>query len=82
MSSDLKKRIYQAQCIGNVEPIEHMVPYPNLRSLVDGQNIKDISLTSLRKKISLLSGDDPSPLINDASHPSYGLPWMQLQPRQ
>ena len=36
----------------------------------------------LRKKISLLSGDDPSPLINDASHPSYGLPWMQLQPRQ
>ena len=40
MSSDLEKRIYQAQCIGNVEPIEHMVPYPNLRSLVDGQNIK------------------------------------------
>ena len=36
----------------------------------------------LRKKISLLSGDDPSPLINDSSHPSYGLPWMQLQPRQ
>ena len=54
MSSDLKKRIYQAQCIGNVEPIEHMVPYPNLRSLVDGQNIKygekmvyaDLNLTS------------------------------------
>ena len=54
MPSDLKKRIYQAQCIGNVEPIEHMVPYPNLRSLVDGQNIKygekmvyaDLGLTS------------------------------------
>ena len=54
MSSDLEKRIYQAQCIGNVEPIEHMVPYPNLRSLVDGQNIKygqkmvyaDLGLTS------------------------------------
>ena len=54
MSSNLKKRIYQAQCIGNVEPIEHMVPYPNLRSLVDGQNIKygekmvyaDLGLTS------------------------------------
>ena len=54
MPSDLKKRIYQAQCIGNVEPIEHMVPYPNLRSLVDGQNIKygekmvyaDLDLTS------------------------------------
>ena len=54
MSYDLKKRIYRAQCIGNVEPIEHMVPYPNLRSLVDGQNIKygekmvyaDLGLTS------------------------------------
>ena len=54
MSSDIKKRIYRAQCIGNVEPIEHMVPYPNLRSLVDGQNIKygekmvyaDLGLTS------------------------------------
>ena len=54
MSSDIKKRIYLAQFIGNVEPIEHMVPYPNLRSLVDGQNIKygekmvyaDLNLTS------------------------------------
>ena len=54
MSSDLKERIYQAQCLGNVEPIEHMVPYPNLRSLVDGQNVKygkkmvydDLGLTS------------------------------------
>ena len=54
MSSDIKKRIYRAQCIGNVEPIEHMVPYPNHRSLVDGQNIKygekmvyaDLGLTS------------------------------------
>lgn len=52
--SDLKQRIYQAQCIGNVEPIEHMVPYPNLRALVDGQNVKygekmvygDLNLTS------------------------------------
>jgi len=40
MASDLKERIYQAQCLGNVQPIEHMVPYPNLRALVDGQNIK------------------------------------------
>ena len=38
--SELKKRIYNAQCIGNVEPIEYMVPYPNLRALIDGQNIK------------------------------------------
>ena len=40
MTSDLKERIYKAQCLGNVQPIEHMVPYPNLRALVDGQNIK------------------------------------------
>ena len=40
MDLDLKSRIYQAQSIGNIEPIEHMVPYPNLRSLIDGQNIK------------------------------------------
>ena len=38
--SELKKQIYKAQCIGNVEPIEYMVPYPNLRALIDGQNIK------------------------------------------
>tara|TARA_S200000501_G_scaffold117_1_gene152 strand:- start:18053 stop:18976 length:924 start_codon:yes stop_codon:yes gene_type:complete len=40
MPLDLKSRIYKAQTIGNVEPIEHMIPYPNLRSLIDGQNIK------------------------------------------
>ena len=39
-TSELKERIYNAQCIGNVEPIEYMVPYPNLRALIDGQNIK------------------------------------------
>ncbi len=32
--------IYSAQCFGNVEPIEYMVPYPNLRSLAVGQCIK------------------------------------------
>ncbi len=50
----LKQNIYNAQCIGNVEPIEYMVPYPNLRSLVEGQNVKygekmvyaDLGLTS------------------------------------
>lgn len=36
----LKKEIYQAQCFGNIEPIEYMVPYPNLRSLAVGQCIK------------------------------------------
>jgi len=40
MQTALEKRIYKAQSLGNVEPIEHMVPYPNLRALVDGQNIK------------------------------------------
>lgn len=52
--TELSKRIYQAQCLGNVEPIEYMVPYPNLRALVEGQNIKygekmvyaDLKLTS------------------------------------
>ena len=39
-TAKLKDRIYKAQCIGNVEPIEYMVPYPNLRALIDGQNIK------------------------------------------
>ncbi|NOZ03120.1 MAG: hypothetical protein GXO92_00725 [FCB group bacterium] len=39
-SSALKSRIYQAQCFGNVEPIEHMVPYPNLAAVPEGQTIK------------------------------------------
>lgn len=38
--TNINERIYQAQCVDGVEPIEHMVPYPNLRSLIDGQNIK------------------------------------------
>ncbi|MEE8437727.1 MAG: AMP-binding protein [Candidatus Neomarinimicrobiota bacterium] len=40
MKPTLEKRIYKAQSLGNVEPIEHMVPYPNLRALIDGQNVK------------------------------------------
>ncbi len=40
MKTDLEKQIYQSQCIGNVEPIEYMVPYPSMRSLIEGQNIK------------------------------------------
>ena len=36
----IKKNIYNAQCIGNVEPIEFMIPYPSMRSLIEGQNIK------------------------------------------
>ena len=37
---ELKKRIYNAQCIGNVEPIEYMTPYPSIRSVIEGQIIK------------------------------------------
>ena len=40
MAIDIKSKIYQAQCIGNVEPIEYMIPYPSMRSLIEGQNIK------------------------------------------
>ena len=40
MTASLADQIYQAQCIGNVEPIEYMVPYPSTQSLIEGQNIK------------------------------------------
>ncbi len=40
MNTKLEKKIYNAQCIGNVEPIEYMTPYPSMRSLVEGQTIK------------------------------------------
>ena len=37
---NIRDRIYKAQCYGNVEPIEHMVPYPNIPALVEGETIK------------------------------------------
>ena len=40
MGQSIKKKIYEAQCIGNVEPIEYMIPYPSMRSLIEGQNVK------------------------------------------
>jgi len=40
MRSQIEKNIYQAQTIGNVAPIEYMVPYPNTSALIEGQNIK------------------------------------------
>ena len=40
MSEALSGRIYKAQCMGNIEPIEFMVPYPNIYSLIEGENIK------------------------------------------
>ena len=32
--------LYRAQTIGNIEPIEYMIPYPNTQSLIEGQTIK------------------------------------------
>lgn len=40
MQTDLEKKAYNAQCIGNVQPIEYMIPYPSMRSLIEGQTIK------------------------------------------
>jgi len=36
----IKSSIYKAQTIGNIEPIEFMVPYPSTQALLEGQNIK------------------------------------------
>ena len=47
--------IYKAQCFGNVEPIEYMVPYPNLRALAVGQCIK-FSNSILYKDIKMTNG--------------------------
>ena len=73
--TNLKQRIYQAQCIGNVEPIEHMVPYPNLRALVDGQNVKygekmvyaDLGLTS--DKVYRLAQQSANWLVSEGVKP-------------
>ena len=40
MSESLSDQIYNAQCFGNIEPIEYAVPYPNTFSLLVGENIK------------------------------------------
>ena len=45
----IKKNIYNAQCIGNVEPIEFMIPYPSMSSLIEGQNIKYSKQTIIEK---------------------------------
>ena len=48
--------IYKAQCFGNVEPIEYMVPYYNLRSLAVGQCIK-FSKSIIFSDIGITNGD-------------------------
>ena len=45
----IEKNIYNAQCIGNVEPIEFMIPYPSMCSLIEGQNIKYSKQTIINK---------------------------------
>ena len=35
-----KDLLYKAQTIGNIEPIEYMIPYPNTQGLIEGQTIK------------------------------------------
>ena len=32
--------IYKAQTVGNIEPIEYMIPYPSTQSIIEGQIIK------------------------------------------
>jgi len=49
MNTDIQKDIYMAQCIGNVEPIEYMIPYPSMRSLIEGQNIKFSNQVMIKK---------------------------------
>ena len=33
-------QIYKAQTIGNIEPIEYMIPYPSTQAIIEGQIIK------------------------------------------
>jgi len=36
----IKELIYKAQTIGNIEPIEYMIPYPSTQAIIEGQTIK------------------------------------------
>ncbi|HCI16956.1 MAG: hypothetical protein HN927_07705 [Candidatus Marinimicrobia bacterium] len=80
----LKQNIYNAQCIGNVEPIEYMVPYPNLRSLVEGQNVKygekmvyaDLGLTS--DKVYRLAQQTANWLVSEGVKPKDRILMDQL----
>ena len=35
-----KTQLYSAQTIGNIEPIEYMIPYPGTQAIIEGQIIK------------------------------------------
>ena len=69
MKTDIKTKIYSAQCIGNVEPIEYMTPYPSMRSLIEGQTIKFSD--QIMDEISNITNQDFFDLVMQTSN------WLQ-----
>ena len=66
MSESVSDRIYNAQCLGNIEPVEYIVPYPNIFSLLEGENVKfGNNYLFLDQKI---TNNDFLILINQASN--------------
>ena len=77
MKTDIKTKIYSAQCIGNVEPIEYMIPYPSMRSLIEGQTIKFSD--QMLNEISNITNQDFFDLVMQTSN------WLQsigIEPKQ
>ncbi len=77
MGKSLKSRIYKAQCIGNVEPIEYMTPYPSMRSLIEGQTIKFANQLLIEK--SKITNQDFYKFVNQTSN------WLEdsgVKPKQ
>ena len=77
MKTDIKTKIYGAQCVGNVEPIEYMTPYPSMRSLIEGQTIKFSD--QIMDEISNITNQDFFDLVMQTSN------WLQsigIEPKQ
>ena len=77
MKSSIKTKIYSAQCIGNVEPIEYMTPYPSMRSLIEGQTIKFSD--QMMNEMSNVTNQDFLDLVMQTSN------WLQsmgIEPKQ
>ena len=77
MKTDIKTKIYSAQCIGNVEPIEYMTPYPSMRSLIEGQTIKFSD--QMMNEISNITNQDFFDFVMQTSN------WLQskgIEPKQ
>lgn len=55
MTDSLQERIYRTHWYSNVEPVEFMVPYPNLPALVEGETVK-FSQRSLFEDTRLTNG--------------------------